>query len=251
MKQLIPFVFRIKSIFLFPILVSKSLFLYGQVSSNPKIEKLQLIADRLQKEIKLKTDSLYLVNETIHQLKFNNYNTLSNTNENMSSLATLKIDGKLRKSNNPLSEIIILLSKGDTINLTDYQSGYWIINKGQFFGYISEIYLNQNEEIDKFKKNLIKRNEEFKILYEREKQIKSQLENNKKLYAKFGQLIGDRLINGEYWIGMTTEMAEISLGSPRNKNKSVGKWGVNEQWVYYKDYLYFENGILESYQKFE
>jgi hypothetical protein len=46
-------------------------------------------------------------------------------------------------------------------------------------------------------------------------------------------------------------MAEISIGSTRNKNKSVGKWGVNEQWVYYKDYLYFENGILESYQKFE
>jgi hypothetical protein len=87
--------------------------------------------------------------------------------------------------------------------------------------------------------------------WEKQNDLKTQLENNKKLYAKFGQLIGDRLINGEYWIGLTTEMAEISLGSPRNNNKSVGKCGVNEQWVYYKDYLYFENGILKSYQKFE
>jgi hypothetical protein len=45
--------------------------------------------------------------------------------------------------------------------------------------------------------------------------------------------------------------ASPCLGSPRNKNKSVGRWGVNEQWVYYSTYLYFENGRLKSYQKFE
>ncbi len=47
---------------------------------------------------------------------------------------------------------------------------------------------------------------------------------------------------------MTTEMARASLGNPENINKSVGVWGVNEQWVYSRLYLYFEDGIMTSYQ---
>ena len=50
-------------------------------------------------------------------------------------------------------------------------------------------------------------------------------------------------------IGMTKEMVLASWGQPRDINRSVGSWGVNEQWVYaYSQYLYFENGKLESFQ---
>ena len=47
---------------------------------------------------------------------------------------------------------------------------------------------------------------------------------------------------------MTDDMAIISLGYPKDINRTVGKWGVHEQWVYDGDYYYFENGILTSYQ---
>ena len=47
---------------------------------------------------------------------------------------------------------------------------------------------------------------------------------------------------------MDREMATISLGSPNDINRTVGSWGVHEQWVYNKIYLYFENGKLNSYQ---
>jgi hypothetical protein len=47
---------------------------------------------------------------------------------------------------------------------------------------------------------------------------------------------------------MTDEMVRLSWGSPRDINRSVGSWGVHEQWVYYSSYLYFENGILTSWQ---
>ena len=40
----------------------------------------------------------------------------------------------------------------------------------------------------------------------------------------------------------------LSWGKPRNINRSIGKWGVHEQWVYPNRYLYFENGILTSLQ---
>lgn len=47
---------------------------------------------------------------------------------------------------------------------------------------------------------------------------------------------------------MTEEMATISLGMPNDVNRTVGSWGVHEQWVYDNIYLYFENGKLSSYQ---
>ena len=43
-------------------------------------------------------------------------------------------------------------------------------------------------------------------------------------------------------------MALISLGKPDDINRTVGSWGVNEQWVYGRNYYYFENGKLTSYQ---
>ena len=63
------------------------------------------------------------------------------------------------------------------------------------------------------------------------------------------QRIADQII----WLGMTDEQARLSWGPPTKTNRSVGSWGVHEQWVYrYKyssDYLYFENGILTSWQR--
>lgn len=58
---------------------------------------------------------------------------------------------------------------------------------------------------------------------------------------------------GEIKLGMTDEMVRASWGDPDDINRSVGSWGVHEQWVYPRssyddDYLYFENGILTSWQ---
>lgn len=49
-------------------------------------------------------------------------------------------------------------------------------------------------------------------------------------------------------VGMTQEHAILSWGKPKKVNKSVGAWGVHEQWVYGSQYLYFENGRLSSFQ---
>jgi len=70
------------------------------------------------------------------------------------------------------------------------------------------------------------------------------------IISRYGEEIGEKLINGYYWLGITDKMARISLGLPDDINKSVGSWGVHEQWIYkkYDLYLYFENGVLTSYQ---
>ncbi|PKG41466.1 hypothetical protein, partial [Psychroflexus sp. MES1-P1E] len=69
------------------------------------------------------------------------------------------------------------------------------------------------------------------------------------LLEKYGKETYNKLKKGLYWKGMTKKMALISLGSPNDINKTVGSWGVHEQWVYKNLYLYFESNKLTSYQK--
>lgn len=49
-------------------------------------------------------------------------------------------------------------------------------------------------------------------------------------------------------IGMTPCMAIAAWGKPERINRSVGSYGVHEQWVYPAEYLYFENDTLTSFQ---
>jgi len=58
----------------------------------------------------------------------------------------------------------------------------------------------------------------------------------------------DAILNSAVMLKMTEEMVIASIGLPNDINRTVGSWGVHEQWVYYTMYLYFENGILTSWQ---
>lgn len=61
------------------------------------------------------------------------------------------------------------------------------------------------------------------------------------------------IINQKFWIGMSSEWAIYSLGEPNDINTTVVGDLKREQWVYGDPiygatYLYFDNGILSSYQ---
>ncbi len=240
-----------------------SSIIFGQVSNSEKIEKLKKEATRVENEIQIRTDSLTILRGEIKHLENQEYlSKFKQQDGDLSIFATLTMPGKLRKSNNPLSQIITIVNQNDTIKLTDYVGGYWIVNKGQFFGYLSEVFVKKTEEVKVFKEELEKQNEELRKKEEAEKIEKEKLavENQtalelqkrkkyrQKIISKYGNETGQKLLDGYYWIGMTDDMARVSLGSPRSINKTVGAWGVNEQWVYYSIYLYFENGKLNSYQ---
>lgn len=50
-------------------------------------------------------------------------------------------------------------------------------------------------------------------------------------------------------IGMTKEQVlASSWGRPQKANKTHGRFGTHEQWVYGGGYLYIENGVLTSVQ---
>ena len=58
---------------------------------------------------------------------------------------------------------------------------------------------------------------------------------------------------GQIWIGMTAEQALLSRADPETINRDVRASGTSEQWVYRRDgesiYLYFESGVLKSWQE--
>ena len=49
-------------------------------------------------------------------------------------------------------------------------------------------------------------------------------------------------------IGMTTDQVRAAWGRPERVNRTVGSYGVHEQWVYGYTYLYFEDGVMTSFQ---
>ena len=77
----------------------------------------------------------------------------------------------------------------------------------------------------------------------------------RKLKRKYGPYIAKKILNREYEIGWSEDLVIESLGYPDDKNRSVGPWGVHEQWIYRSKYsydatyLYFENGKLKSFQE--
>lgn len=62
--------------------------------------------------------------------------------------------------------------------------------------------------------------------------------------AKIVQAIRDQKVI----LGMTAKQVELSWGKPDDVNRSVGSWGVHEQWVYDSQYVYLENGKVSSFQ---
>jgi len=236
----------------------------GQISNNDKIEKLKNKIETIESEIQIRTDSLNIFKKEKKHLENQEYlEKFKQKDEDLSVFSIVRLQGKLRKTNSPMSETITMINAGDTIKLTDYSGSYWIVNKGQFFGYLSEVYVKETEEVKVFKEELKRQNEELRKKNEAEKaklaklaiekQTSLELQEQKKyqqlIINTYGKEIGQKLLDGYYWIGMTDDMARVSLGKPRNINKSVGTWGVHEQWIYYNNmYLYFKNGKLDSYQ---
>jgi hypothetical protein len=53
---------------------------------------------------------------------------------------------------------------------------------------------------------------------------------------------------GEVSIGMTADQVRLSWGKPEKVNATLSSQNQREQWVYGKQYLYMQNGLLKSMQ---
>lgn len=65
------------------------------------------------------------------------------------------------------------------------------------------------------------------------------------------------IMQGKFFLGMTAEEVQASIGAPSHVNKTVFAWGISEQWEY-GDLLgggrvwllYFDDGVLTSWQEY-
>jgi len=256
--------------------LSLSFLLNSQKSSKNQIEILNKTRLRIESDIKIRQDSLKLINQKIDLFTQEELlNKLKAQPEGMVIKAIVSGPGKIRKGNNPNSTVLTQVNTSDTVLLTDYIDSYWVVNKGKYFGYIHEMFIKDSPDLIDFKNSLIARQERIEAQKSEENlKIKAQQDaENRKLQAlknvedlkikkaileqkkinlntKYGTEIANKILDGRIWLGMTDAMAKDSWGQPNENNRTVGSWGVHEQWVYSRKntYLYFENGILTSWQ---
>ncbi|MEN5306769.1 hypothetical protein ABE425_04595 [Chryseobacterium cucumeris] len=146
----------------------------------------------------------------------------------------------IRDSPLPTGKIIDVLEVKTNAVGYDLDEDYLKVKYNNKIGFINSLWIEANPN---FVDYITLKKTEIKSKYELESKQKEAY-----YIKKFGKKKYEDLISGKYWIGMTAEMALLSLGTPKKINESVGSWGTHQQWVYDNRYLYFENGILKSYQ---
>ncbi len=227
-------------------------------SSQEYVEQIK----HLESSKKLISDRIILLNDSIKKIELK-INALKSKDfqkliSDSSLVAVAKKNAKIKKAPDVMGEIILTLGEDKKVVILDYHNEFFGVCVDSICGYMSDAWIVDNENTREFVK--IKRQQEAEIeqlKYEqriKENERKSKEEDveyakiEKANLKKYGKVVYEKLKKGYYWIGMTEQMALISLGSPNDTNRSVGSWGVHEQWVYNGLYLYFENGKLKSYQ---
>lgn len=157
----------------------------------------------------------------------------------------------------------VLILPGE-VDLTDFASRV-ILNLenekyGTYYVYADEIIEHRNSENKKFMtldefNRYTAYNNQLKAAAKAKaaaaaKQAAIDRENYRKsIIAKYGEQIGNAILNGKVLIGMSSSQCREAWGSPKSINRTTSRYGVHEQWVYSGNrYLYFENGTLTTIQ---
>jgi len=79
---------------------------------------------------------------------------------------------------------------------------------------------------------------------EAEQAAKAKLEEYVQAHPEFREAILAKKIG----LGMSTDDVIAAWGKPDHVNTTVTAYGKHEQWVYGRQYIYFENGRVSSWQ---
>ncbi len=224
-----------KKLLILLILVSNYTF-----SQTSEIDNLNEIKKKLTQRIDMLNDSISIINSKLSFIKTKEIE--SDTNKVLLQTIAFKGSEILKK---PMkgSTIIKVLNERTDVFVVDYRNKYYEILIGDIKGFIKTGFVNEVTN-DVY---LLK--ERGYSLAERERRLKDKKYTEKKK-EKQESLEKSTKGSGRYWRGMSKDLARLSLGKPDYDNRTVGSWGIHNQWVY-KDKgvnLYFENGILTSWQ---
>jgi hypothetical protein len=219
------------------------LSVYGQESPVLIDEKL----DSLQQLRKAKQAELNLIDSHINQLEQKKLSNQLSDKYRGGVAVYCKVPTKLYQKRGTWSEIIDTVPQGYTLLAYDYQSNYYLVEFDTLIGYVFTLDVETIEKrVDRLEREKRRTEQTQK---QRQETIALQNERKRILINKYGSDKGLRIFNGKIWLGMSMEMVADSWGDPSRINKSVGSWGVSEQWIYYGSYLYIRNGTLTSWQE--
>lgn len=225
----------------------------SMVALSQDIANAQKKKERLLISIAIQQDSVILLDQLIMKLKIE-----SVSKNNDYRLAVLNQEAIVKDDYE--GKIIGHVNKGDTVKI--YAWKWWTLlveYKIGKLGYIGEGSIIKDGDLLDFIALLTEKarqdrmaeidNERGVSVEKVQKEARIKRESTiKSKFSKSGATIVSQIIEKKIWIGMTSEMTIASWGSPDQINKSVSTYGTKEQWVYSGDYLYFELGILKSYQ---
>lgn len=143
---------------------------------------------------------------------------------------------------------IFVIKKNEDFTLLNFDNDFYFVDYKDAKGYVYYVHLNGVTGVDDYKAYWTKKNEENRRI-EKQRELTEQKSGRlQRLTEKFGSDNAYKIINKKIWLGMTDDMARESIGHPDKVNRSTYSSGTHEQWVYETKYLYFENGILTSWQ---
>ena len=145
---------------------------------------------------------------------------------------------------------------GDVVEIVEVLDDKYKINFNNRIGFVLKEVLAPKTEFDKIsnKESLYAGAEKFKKAMNatpgtKKAGTKKVRTKEDRLIEKYGKRYGELVYNKNIALGMTKNMVIDCIGNPDDINKTIGAWGVHEQWVYRHKYLYFENGKLTSWQE--
>ncbi|PCJ83471.1 MAG: hypothetical protein COA57_11240 [Flavobacteriales bacterium] len=212
------------------IIFAGQISIYGQGDINRKIDSLKVVKSGLQSKI-IQIDNLIR--------KCQEEKSLLEANELKNSGIKTNVAYKSRLMTEPysLSDIITEIPVNGKVNIFDMDGDYWKLEYDGKVGFVKKNFFTEDESLQKFEK----------IALEKKKE-EAQHTKFERLKNKYGKVFANKIMDKKIWLEMTNEMVIDSWGLPDDKNRTVGSWGTNEQWIYGNSYLYLENGILKSWQ---
>lgn len=235
-------------------------------AQSSEVEVLEQEREKLKQEIQELQDSLLKVEEKITVIK---------SKEVLEKIGEKPILGIAKKGAYMTDEAgitgnVLFTIKEDTpIQVLDYRNRFYEVCINDKCGFMAAVWVKENEEMLSLKEVAKERNEREQLALEKEKKRKEYLKTqeqrkkealaserasarkkakNEEMEKKYGREVFNKMKQGKVWIGMNEEQALFAHGKLKDVNRSVGSWGVHEQWVYNGFNLYFENGKLTSWQ---
>ena len=223
--------------------------LLGTNTQGKTVDKLKLQIDSLTKRKSILENELESVTQEIEAKEKLLTESQNQEPDKILQVTTIRetvmLDSKSVVNGKKVSEI----KKGERLALLNYENNFYFVSFKGMKGYVYYVYLNGITNVNDFKTYWTNKNAENQRIEKRNELAEKTEKRYQRLSDEFGAGDASKLIEKQIWIGMTDKMAIASIGLPDKVNRSNFSSGTHEQWVYKDKYLYFENGVLTSWQE--